>query len=448
MGASRFTISTKEWDERSYVQGLLIHKPTGTSLAIEADPSASGETFEVHARTAAGKYLGKARVGYGHGSSVGIVATSNSTAELWWGDDRQKATGWAPYQIGQAAALRFVKAPALPKGDVSIDQANDILCIRNGNRFRGYRLTTAKNAKADRLFDFTIPGWGNRFQGHFVSGGRLFVHRDLGTKSRSLAHVFDYKGKQLTVIDTTKMGDEAEGFVEKDGVVYAVKRTGGTGPSRVIVATPLDVKVDPPKPPPVTPPKPPRLHGVDVASYQKGWAPAGDDAFVMVKASEGTGYTNPERAAQLAAARAKGLLVGHYHWLVPGKPLEQAAYFVQNADIKAGDMLWCDWEKQSDGSHPTIQDVAAFIAEVQRLVPTSRVGLYCNRSDWIGTSVKAGDGLWIAQYGVDKPNTATDWVFWQYSDNPIDQNVSKFTSRADLEKWTKVDRTPPVTKPP
>jgi hypothetical protein len=35
------------------------------------------------------------------------------------------------------------------------------------------------------------------------------------------------------------MGDEAEGFVAIDGVAYAVKRTGGTGPSRIVEATRL-----------------------------------------------------------------------------------------------------------------------------------------------------------------------------------------------------------------
>lgn len=211
---------------------------------------------------------------------------------------------------------------------------------------------------------------------------------------------------------------------------------------------------------PAGPPQPPepaaevRLHGADVSSYQPGWTPATGDEFAMVKASQGTGYRNPEARAQLDGARADGLAVGHYHYLEKGKPEAQAAHFVASADIRRGDTLWCDWEGSwSAGKHPSVEDAAAFIAEVKRLRPRNKVGLYCNRSDWMTTSVKAGDGLWIAEYGVKKPNTKTDWVFWQYADHTatgksLDQNWSRFTSRAELDAWRMEFDPEPGDEPP
>ena len=86
------------------------------------------------------------------------------------------------------------------------------------------------------------------------------------------------------------------------------------------------------------------LHGVDVSGYQPGWVPAADDSFVFVKKTEGTSYRSGHAAAQLAAARAKRLQIGHYHYMRPDNAAKQAAYFVANADIRPGDLLVCDWE--------------------------------------------------------------------------------------------------------
>lgn len=448
MPAVHFTVPTREWAgdaKRTLVQGLHIHKRSGHKIAHQADDVAGqaeqNVVFRCHKPD--GSYVGAITLkGVGHGSSVGLYSTGDTTMEFWLGSETHNAVVKVAYRIGDTG-FKAVTKTVLPKGDVSIDASEDLLCLRNGDRFRGYRFSDARAGKVTQLWDFKIDDWGKRFQGHLIVDGRLFVHRDIQTGGASRVHVFDYpSGKLVQWFDTTDMGDEAEGCVEIDkntaarfgltAGIYAVKRTGGTGPSRVIEATRMPVK------PKVVVPK--RLTGVDVSSHQAGWTPAASDSFVMVKATEGVEYTNPERAAQLAAARAKGLVTGHYHWLTPGRPVEQAAYFVANADIRTGDPLWCDWEKQSDGTRPSVQDVAAFISAVQQSVLTSKVGLYCSRSDWITTTVKAGDGLWIAQYGVDKPDTSTDWVFWQHTDKPIDQNVSKFTNQVDLLRWLKTQR--------
>jgi hypothetical protein len=194
------------------------------------------------------------------------------------------------------------------------------------------------------------------------------------------------------------------------------------------------------------------MHGVDVSGYQPDWTPATHDSFVFVKATEGHTYVSKTAPDQLKAARAGGLQVGHYHFLHPGNAVEQATWFVSKADIQPGDLLVCDFENTREG-HPSPADAAAFIAEVKRLKPSNKVGLYCNRSDWTGTSVKAGDFLWIAEYGVTKPNIVAAWQFWQYSDKPIDQNQTsgQWATLAELKAWASgqpviPDPTTPVYK--
>lgn len=182
------------------------------------------------------------------------------------------------------------------------------------------------------------------------------------------------------------------------------------------------------------------IHGVDVSGHQPDWEPADNDAFAFVKATEGRTYINDDHALQVERARADGLRVGHYHFLWPNNAPEQARFFVEHADILPGDLLVCDWEN-TNGGHPSTQDAAEFIAEVRNLRPLHRVGLYCNASDWLNTSVKAGDFLWIAHYTTAaEPGISSTWHFWQYSDKPIDQNYGHFDSLDSLKAWANGER--------
>jgi Glycosyl hydrolases family 25 len=185
------------------------------------------------------------------------------------------------------------------------------------------------------------------------------------------------------------------------------------------------------------------LHGVDVSAYQPDWLPESVDKFVFIKLTEGRTWRSSVAFTQTGRAREKKLQLGFYHYLWPGNAVEQAAWFVKNLGnlVRPGDLLVCDWENTKDG-HPSVQDAAVFIAEVKRLMPGYKVGLYCNRSDWLGTAVKAGDFLWLAVYnGKDDPG-ATGWLFWQYTDKPIDQNWAspRWDSLDALKEWAGTNR--------
>lgn len=174
----------------------------------------------------------------GHASSFGIEHDDGS--RIWLGHDVE-GPGRFAYTAGTTS---FEPMTSLPRGTVSIHR--DVVCIRNGDRFRGYSLSDAKKGRATELFEFTIPHWGKRFQGHSVvshglGAGLICVHRDVATKKESRAMAFTFAGELVRELDTTKMGDEAEGFLieeKNDKVrVWVVKRTGGRNPKRVVVAT-------------------------------------------------------------------------------------------------------------------------------------------------------------------------------------------------------------------
>lgn len=190
------------------------------------------------------------------------------------------------------------------------------------------------------------------------------------------------------------------------------------------------------------------VRGTDVSSYQGGDQTHAFGDFLFVKATEGTGYVNPSHDRQVATARRAGKVIGHYHFLQPGSPVAQARFFVANAKPRHGDLLACDWETSA-----SVADKDAFLAEVKRLCPVNRDGLYESKSYKTSRDDgRDGDFLWVADYGVTSPGIP--FTFWQYSDkSPTggDANTSRFANLAALKAWADFNEKvnpKPAPKPP
>lgn len=183
------------------------------------------------------------------------------------------------------------------------------------------------------------------------------------------------------------------------------------------------------------------ITGVDTSSHQKNWAPSRHDDFCFVKTVESTNYFNPDRSAQLKAARDNGLVVGHYAYIYHGNIQAQVDYFLTKADIRDGDLIACDWEYEGC----TTEDKDEWIKAVRKRKPKNKVGLYCSTFFWksVDTSSYYGDFLWIAEYNVSSPNIKTRWTFWQFSKTgvsnvgEIDENRSIFHTRQELRSWAR-----------
>jgi hypothetical protein len=177
------------------------------------------------------------------------------------------------------------------------------------------------------------------------------------------------------------------------------------------------------------------LNGIDVSGYQSSTPDMSGEVFVFIKATEGTSYVNPKQSDQVATARAAGAVVGFYHFARPGSIADQAQYFVDNAASVDGDILAIDWED----SGVSCADKDALLKAVKALRPTHKVVLYCNTSFWknIDTTSYVEDGLWIADYShpAGSPNILHSWVFHQYSQTGVDQDVANFTTADALKAW-------------
>jgi hypothetical protein len=179
------------------------------------------------------------------------------------------------------------------------------------------------------------------------------------------------------------------------------------------------------------------LNGIDVSGYQPATPDVAGKAFVFIKATEGTSYVNPRRAAQTAAARKVDAVVGFYHFGRPGSVQAQAQYFVDHCDAVDGDVLAIDWEDAG----VSCADKDALLKAVKKLRPAHKVVLYCGRDFWLNRDKTSycEDGLWIADYShaAGSPAIEHPWLFHQHTDHPVDQSVANFPTVAALKAWAK-----------
>ena len=166
------------------------------------------------------------------------------------------------------------------------------------------------------------------------------------------------------------------------------------------------------------------ISGVDVSSWQGSaidWAAvtgAGYE-FVLVKATEGTSYTNPDFAADWIGAQKAGMARGAYHFALPdvNAAADEAAYFLRAVgQLTPGDFLALDVEA---GSGNLLPWVAAFLAAVQAAAGFKPL-LY-SRTEFMAAhnlldASLADNGLWLAQYQSTQPPAPAPWQFvaiWQ-----------------------------------
>jgi hypothetical protein len=176
--------------------------------------------------------------------------------------------------------------------------------------------------------------------------------------------------------------------------------------------------------------------GQDWASYQALEPSVAGLGFVIIKATEGTGYVNPRYHSQVATARRGHLVPGHYHFAKSTPDMKaQADYFLAHIDLKPGEVIAFDWE----ASGVSCADKDAWIRYVKSKCPGHRVILYCNIDYWKNhdTTGYAGDGLWIADPNHPKgsPNVKAPWLFHQYSEaGGIDRDWTPM-SLDQLRSW-------------
>lgn len=168
------------------------------------------------------------------------------------------------------------------------------------------------------------------------------------------------------------------------------------------------------------------------------------DVFVVIKASEGTGFPPPGAPEetwypqQQARVRAAGDVFGAFlFWHPSADNAAQLANFQRHANLKPGDVIQLDAEVTDGLPWPTVNARKNdMLARLKAAYPQCRVLLYTYLDFWNHIDGNVADGLWIAD--PDAPAGAPrvpHWVIHQYGSGGVDYDIANFPDATALRAW-------------
>ncbi|WP_429382328.1 glycoside hydrolase family 25 protein [Mucilaginibacter sp. UYCu711] len=199
------------------------------------------------------------------------------------------------------------------------------------------------------------------------------------------------------------------------------------------------------------------IHGIDV-SYAQGkidWQKVSSMkeksvylSFAFIKATEGLLTVDPYFKRNWHEASKVGIVCGPYHFFRANKNgLWQARFFLQNINIKSGDLPPVVDIEQLDGISPNRmrKELKQFLLRVEastHVKPIIYTGLSFY-SDYLSGYFNSYP-LWIAHYYQKELHTDknTNWLFWQHSDlariNGINHTVDFDSFKGDTVSFQRL----------
>lgn len=178
------------------------------------------------------------------------------------------------------------------------------------------------------------------------------------------------------------------------------------------------------------------LRGIDIASYQ-----AGIDLsvvpcdFVIVKATEGVNYVNPDCDRAVQQAIKLGKYWGTYHYVNGSGAVAEADYYVNNVKGYVGRGILCiDWESGSNrawGNYAYLETLVSRVIERTGIKPL----IYVQASAYAPTAAVAQRhdcGLWIAQYA---DMNATGYQDTPWNEGAYNCAIRQYSSAGRLNGW-------------
>ena len=178
------------------------------------------------------------------------------------------------------------------------------------------------------------------------------------------------------------------------------------------------------------------LQGIDIASYQTGIDLSVVHLdFAIVKATQGTGYTNPDYSRAISQVLGAGRLGGAYHYVSGGNAQAEADHFIDVVGGNVGKIILAiDWEQ---GDNSAWGNVAYLDSVVARVIERTGVKplIYCSQSvvASIASIASARDcGLWVAQYADMNP---TGYQQRPWNEGSYACAIRQYSSAGRLDGW-------------
>jgi lysozyme len=207
-----------------------------------------------------------------------------------------------------------------------------------------------------------------------------------------------------------------------------------------------------------------QLSGADVSVYQGqiNWDVFKNNVnFAIIKATEGSGFTDPQFRRNQSEARRVGIPRGFYHFARPdlgNTGTQEAFWFLQTVGtLQKGESLHLDYETAWGGDN--VKWVTDFVSTISERLKGYKPLFYSYQSmltshDWTPV-VKLGVGLWVAAPGSPtNQNFQTGaWPFaavYQWGEQAIPGVVGQVDSDVfygDAAAFQKYGYQPPVAPP-
>lgn len=178
------------------------------------------------------------------------------------------------------------------------------------------------------------------------------------------------------------------------------------------------------------------LNGIDISSYQSGIdltvVPCD---FVIIKATQGTGYVNPDCDRAYQQAKRAGKLRGTYHYVGGGNAVAEADYYANNIKgyLKDG-LLAIDWEAEQNsawGNEAYLEQLVRRVIERTGVKPL--IYSMASRYAQVAAVAKKLDcGLWVAEYADMNP---TGYQAHPWREGAYGCAIRQYASTGRLNGW-------------
>lgn len=178
------------------------------------------------------------------------------------------------------------------------------------------------------------------------------------------------------------------------------------------------------------------LNGIDISSYQSGIdltvVPCD---FVIIKATQGTGYVNPDCDRAYQQAKRAGKLRGTYHYVGGGNAVAEADYYANNIKGYLRDgLLAIDWEAEQNsawGNEAYLEQLVRRVIERTGIKPL--IYSMASRYAQVAAVAKKLDcGLWIAEYADMNP---TGYQAHPWREGAYACAIRQYASTGRLNGW-------------
>jgi len=204
------------------------------------------------------------------------------------------------------------------------------------------------------------------------------------------------------------------------------------------------------------------IKGIDISKWQGNIDYSkvkSSTNFVIMKATEGYGYTDPKFKDNQKGFRNTGIAMGYYHYARPdlgNTPEKEADWFINTiGELKLGEILALDYEVNYSNPVNWCKKFLDRVKSKTGVKPLLYINLATNNKyDW--SSVVKGDyGLWLAYWdGSLTARPKTDWPFIAIKQYGSDTKVSGISGNVDgdvffgdIATFKKYGYNPPPTPP-